>query len=399
MRITNLWVRKVHGSVAIGPNFWEDRQAGPMDVYDDHRAKRFVDVGGRHRSDGTIALTAHFLEVDTDEGISGRAGPISGSVARVALDRFAAEAVGSSPFATELLWDRAYRQLDHDRHSGQAMQALSALDCALWDLKGRALNRPIVELIGGPVRSHVPAYASMLGFAVDDLGLVRERAQQFAERGYRAQKWFFPYGPASGQEGLRNNVTLVRTLRETLGDDYDLMFDAWQALTVDYAAQLCGRIAEFSPRWLEEPLLADRLDSHRRLRQRVAIPLAGGEHTATRWGVKTLIDTGAFDILQPDIYWAGGLSETLKIAALASAHDLIVIPHNKSTAITIHLSLAQSPATTPYQEYLVKWNVVLQHFLAHRIEPRNGDLSAAPAPGAAMELDPDRIEDEERLER
>jgi len=399
VRITDVWVRKIRGTVATGANFWEDRQVGPMDVYQTHRNAPLTPPGGRELADGRFALTAHFLEVDTDKGVSGRAGPISGSVARTALARFGDVTIGADPFATELIWDQAYRRMDHDRQSGEAMEALSALDCALWDLKGRALNLPIVQLLGGPVRPTIPAYASMLGFAVDDLGRVRETAQEFADQGYWAQKWFFRHGPASGLEGMRQNVALVRTLRETLGDDYDLMFDAWQAWTVDYAAELGGRIAELSPRWLEEPILADRLDSHRRLRERVTIPLAGGEHTATRWGAKALVDTGALDVLQPDIYWAGGLSETLKIAALASAHDVAVIPHNKSTAITIHLSLAQSPAQTPYQEYLVKWNVLLQHFLAHRIEPRDGELSAADAPGAAMDLDPDRIEGEERLER
>ena len=167
----------------------------------------------------------------------------------------------------------------------------------------------------------------MLGFAVEDLGLVAERAQQYKAMGYTAQKWFFRHGPMSGHEGLRKNVALVRTLRETLGEDYDIMLDCWQSMNLDYAVSLCSRIEEYRPRWLEEPFMPDRIDSHVRLKAKTRIPLSGAEHEYTRWGFLRFVEKGALDILQPDIYWCGGLSETLKITALATTHDLIVIPH------------------------------------------------------------------------
>lgn len=141
--------------------------------------------------------------------------------------------------------------------------------------------------------------------------------------------------------------------------------------------------------------MPDRIDSYARLRARIRIPLAGAEHEYTRWGFKRFIDAAALDVLQPDIYWAGGLSETLKIAALATAHDLIVIPHGHSSAAGVHFSLAQSPIHTPYQEYLVKWNAINQHFLAHPIEPRDGAIAANDRPGLGMDLAADRIEAQE----
>ncbi|HRY25987.1 MAG TPA: enolase C-terminal domain-like protein, partial [Geminicoccaceae bacterium] len=118
------------------------------------------------------------------------------------------------------------------------------------------------------------------------------------------------------------------------------------------------------------------------------------EHEYTRWGFKRFVDQAALDILQPDIYWCGGLSETLKITALATTHDLIVIPHGHSTPIGIHYSAAQSPIHTPYQEYLVKWNEINMHFLATPIRPRNGMIHVPDGPGVGMELDPARIEAE-----
>ena len=158
-----------------------------------------------------------------------------------------------------------HRIMVHGRQ-GDAMLAISAVDCALWDLKGRWLDQPVYRLIGGPTRDAVPCYASMLGFAVRDLGRVRERAAEYQALGYRAQKWFFRHGPMSGPEGMRENVALVRTLRETLGDDDDIMLDCWQSFDPIYAIELAERIAEYRPRWLEECVMPDRIDSYRRVK-------------------------------------------------------------------------------------------------------------------------------------
>ena len=143
--------------------------------------------------------------------------------------------------------------------------------------------------------------------------------------------------------------------------------------------------------------MPDRIDTHVKLKAKTRIPLSGAEHEYTRWGFKRFIEKDALDILQPDIYWCGGLSETLKIAACATAHDLIVIPHGHSTPIGIHFTAAQSPIHTPYQEYLVKWNDINMHFLAHPLRPVAGMLGLPDAPGANMALDPAKIEREEEI--
>ena len=224
---------------------------------------------------------------------------------------------------------------------------------------------------------------------------MRARAAEYKALGYTAQKWFFRHGPMSGPEGMRENVALVRTLRETLGDDADIMLDCWQSFDLLYAVELAERIAEYRPRWLEECMMPDRIDSYRQLKDSTSIPLSGAEHEYTRWGFKRFIDAEALDILQPDIYWAGGLSETLKIAAYASVHDLMVIPHGHSTPAGLHFSLAQSPILTPLQEYLVKWNAINQHFLAHPADPGRRRPAAAHAawsghgPGCRQDRAPD----------
>jgi L-alanine-DL-glutamate epimerase-like enolase superfamily enzyme len=296
--------------------------------------------------------------------------------------------------ATEPLWDQMHRFQVHGRQ-GDAMIALSAVDCALWDIKGQALGHPVWRLLGGPTRTEVPAYVSMLGYAVDDLGKVRERAEIFKEKGYTAQKWFFRHGPMSGFEGLHKNVALVRTLRDTLGEDYDIMLDCWQGMSFDYAVSLCERIEQFRPRWLEEPFMPDRIDTYCKLKSKTRIPLAGAEHEYTRWGFKRFVEKDALDILQPDIYWCGGLSEAVKIAGYATVHDLIVILHGHSTPIGIHFSAAQSPIHTPYQEYLAKWNDINMHFLKHPLWPERGLIRVPEHAGVGMALDPDKIEQED----
>ena len=154
-------------------------------------------------------------------------------------------------------------------------------------------------------------------------------------------------------------------------------------------------IRQYRPYWLEEVAMPDRIDTYAEIRARIGIPLSGAEHEYTRWGFKRFIDAKALDVLQPDIYWAGGLSEVLKIAAYATVHDLITIPHGHSSPAGIHFSLTQSPVHTPYQEYLVKWNEVHQHFLKHPVKPVKGSIKCNDLPGLGMDLDPAKIEKEE----
>jgi L-rhamnonate dehydratase len=395
VKITEVKVRRLFGTLETSGRFWEERLVRPIDIYPEYRRQGPVE-GGEQADDRHLKISADFLEIRTDEGLVGTAGPIWRESSHLILAQLAAIIVGKDPLAIELLFDQMHRLQVHGRQ-GHMMIAISAVDCALWDLKGKAFAQPIWRILGGPTRDKAPAYASMLGYAVEDLGKVKERALAYKAKGYTAQKWFIRHGPMSGHEGMKKNVALVRTLRETLGEDYDIMIDCWQSLNLDYAVDFCSRIEEFRLRWIEECFMPDRIDSHVKLKAKTNIPLSGAEHEYTRWGFKRFIEKDALDILQPDIYWCGGLSETLKIAAYATAHDLITIPHGHSTPIGIHFTLAQSPIHTPYQEYLVKWNQLHTHFLKNPLWPVDGAILPPSAPGANMDLDPAKIEREEAV--
>ncbi|OON36996.1 hypothetical protein BTJ39_21200 [Izhakiella australiensis] len=394
MKITAVRLRQVQGVMPTLSAIWEDRLARPLDIYPEYRWMDDFEGGTQH-ADG-FEISTVFLEIDSDEGISGLAGPIPVAVASIVASSLRRLLIGRDPLASEKLWDQMHRALVHGRQ-GDAMLAISAVDCALWDLRGKWMSQPVYRLLGGPTRDEIPAYASMLGFSVRDYGLVHERAQQYKALGYQGQKWFFRHGAMNGREGLRENIRLVETLRNAVGEDYDLMFDCWQSMDVTYTLELADRIKDFRPRWLEECVMADRIESHGRIKQKITIPLAGGEHEYTRWGFRRFFDAQVLDVVQPDIYWCGGLSETLKIAAYASAHDLQIIPHGHSSAATAHFSATQSPIHTPYQEYLVKWNSIHQYFLQQPVDVQNGVIHLSNQPGMGMALATDRIAHQREL--
>ena len=388
MKITEVSVYELQGVLEHQEEFWEERLLRPLDIYPEHKAE------GAHEmfavGEGHYRVSAYFVDIETDEGVSGRGGPLPREQAFIIHTQLAPLLLGHDPLASERLWDRMYRAQVHGR-KGTEMMALSAVDCALWDLKGNWFDAPVCQLLGGPTRAEVPAYASALGYSLDP-ELVQERAKQFVAEGYRATKWFFRDGPTDGKAGMERNLRLVRTLRESVGPDVDVMLDCWMSWDVPYTVQMARRLEEYAPRWIEEPVLPDKIEQYAQIRGQVNVPISGGEHEYTRWGLKQLMDAGACDVYQPDIYWCGGISETQKILALASAYDVPVIPHGHSTPASIHVIAAWPEPTTPLLEYLIKWNEVHQFFLKNPVKPVNGMVSVPDGPGIGMALDDAKIE-------
>ena len=391
MKITKIIIRKLFGTINFDGQFWEERLVRPIDIYKEYEIEQ-----NETKKTAKFLTESIFIEIYTDNDLSGIAGPIDEQQAFIIEKDLSKIILGKNPLAIELLWDQMHRLSVHGRQ-GITMHAISAIDCALWDIKGKYFNSPIYNLIGGPTRNSIPAYASMLGFNVTDMTLVAERALEYKTKGFDAQKWFFRYGPMSGKEGLKKNIQLVETLRNTLGEDYDIMLDCWQSMDYKYVLDLARNIEPFRPFWLEEVVMPDRIDTYKKIKEKINIPLSGAEHEYTRWGMYRFIEKQALDILQPDIYWAGGLSEVIKIANLASTYDLIIIPHGHSSNATLHFSLSQIPIHTPYQEYLIKWNFVHQHFLKYPEIPVQGQFEIPKRIGLSMELDQEKIEKEDKI--
>jgi L-alanine-DL-glutamate epimerase-like enolase superfamily enzyme len=393
MKITDVRLFQLRGTMESPGEFWEERLVRPIDVYPEHKSEGPSWL--EKLEEGTYRMSSIFLEIVTDEGVTGIGGPITLEYAFIVDTQLKALLLGADPLAHELLWDKMYRASVHGR-KGSTMMAISAVDCALWDLKGRALNAPVYRILGGPTRAEIPAYASMLGFSVEP-ERAAARAKEYKDLGYRAQKWFFRDGPADGRAGIARNVALVKAVREAVGDDVDVMLDAWMSWDVPYTLAMADLLAEYRPRWIEEPVLPDKIESYAKIRAESVVPISGGEHEYTRWGLKQLMDAEAVDVLQPDIYWCGGITETLKICAIASTYDLPVVPHGHSTNATAHLIAAQPASLCPILEYLIKWNTIHQWFLKTPLRPENGVVRLPDTPGLGMDLDERKIEEQRPL--
>ncbi|CAN5643970.1 L-lyxonate dehydratase [soil metagenome] len=397
MKITAIRLREYTGTLEHPGVFWEERLIRPIDVYPEHNAEAAAATTGTpvNLGDGRHRLSAAFLEIETDEGVTGLAGPVAGDVAFIIGTQFRSLLIGEDPLAIEKIWDKMYRLSVHGR-KGPTMMAISAIDCALWDLKGRWFDAPVYKLLGGPIRETMPAYASMLGYSIEP-DKAAERAKEAVAQGYTAMKWFPRGGPVDGKKGIARNVELMRSLREAVGDDIDIMFDAWMSWNVPFTIANAEQLKEFNPRWIEEPVMPDFITGYAEIRRRSPVPTSGGEHEYTRWGIKQLLDAEACDFLQPDTYWAGGISELLKIANIASTYDIPVIPHGHSVPANVHLSAALPTLSVPYVEFLVKWNAVHQFFWKEPLLPIDGYVTVPQKPGMGMEIDEGKVESSREL--
>jgi L-rhamnonate dehydratase len=304
--------------------------------------------------------------------------------------------LGRDPLATELLHDQMMR-IDRHGRSGFYLTAISVLDCALWDLKGKAWGQPVYRLLGGPTRPAVPAYASMLGFASDP-ERAAATASEYKALGFTAQKWFFRYGPGDGAAGMAKNLALAEAVRSAVGPHYELMFDAYMGWNVTYACEMVRLLAPIRPAWLEEAIPPERVGEFRKIRAAASFPIATGEHVYTRWQTKELLVGEAVDVLQNDPDWTGGISEQMKICALASAFEVPVIAHGHSLLPALHVAGAQSPAVVPRVEYLIRSQETKQFFFNPIYRPAAGEIALPTLPGLGLVLAEEKIERRERVE-
>src|SRR5258708_1023752 len=208
---------------------------------------------------------------------------------------------------------------------GVGMVAISAVVIGWWDILGKSAKQPVYRLLGGRTKPRIPVYASRL-YSVE-LSQLAAEAKRYKDEGYQAMKLRFGWGPADGAAGMRRNVDLVRTVREAVGNDVDVMADAYMGWTLDYAKRMLPLLEPFDLRWLEEPVIPDNLHGYAELKSMGRIPIAGGEHEFTLYGFRDLLKAGAVDYIQFDTNRVGGITQAKKISALAEAYSVPVIPH------------------------------------------------------------------------
>jgi L-lyxonate dehydratase len=267
------------------------------------------------------------VEVFTDDGLIGIGNAaLAPQVTKQTIDLYLKPLlIGQNPWDTEFLWQHMYRKTLAFGRKGIGMAAISALDIALWDLLGKSAKQPVYRLLGGRTKPRVPVYASRL-YSVELSALAAE-ARRYKDEGYKAMKLRFGWGPTDGAEGMQRNLDLVRTVRETVGDGIDVMADAYMGWTLDYAKRMLPLLEPLRLRWLEEPVIPDDIHGYAELKAYGRIPIAGGEHEFTLYGFRDLLQVRALDYIQFDTNRVGGITQARKIAALAEAHSVPVIPH------------------------------------------------------------------------
>ena len=257
--------------------------------------------------------------------------------------------IGADPLDSEYLWQSMYRRTLPFGRKGIGMTAISAVDLAIWDAKGKILGQPVFKLLGGRTKPKLPVYASRL--YSQPLDSLYAEAKAYADEGFSAVKLRFGWGPKDGIAGINKNLDLVRTAREAVGPDIDLMADCYMGWTLEYAKRMLKALEPFQLRWVEEPVIADDLAGYAELRALNYVPIAGGEHEYTLHGFRQALDLKAFDIAQFDVNRAGGITAAKKIADLCEAYDVTVVPH-AGQMHNYHLSMSSYAA--PISEYFPK---------------------------------------------
>ncbi|MEK3914595.1 enolase C-terminal domain-like protein [Paenibacillus sp. FSL H7-0331] len=392
MKIIDVQVFKLSGMMNKA---WEHRarSAAPLDIYPEYALRD--PSPSLDSTTEPIPLVRYYVSIVTDEGLDGLYGPmVYEEQADIIIKKLRPLLLDQNPLDIERLWD----QMRFDRHgrSGYYMMAASAIDCALWDLRGKFYNTPVYRLLGGPTRSQIPVYASTLGYPID-AGKAGEQAKAFVDAGFKAQKWFFRHGPSAGGEGRASNLRMAQEVREAIGSEADFMLDCWMGWDVPYAIDMMDRLRELRPLWLEEPLLPNQIDGYRLLKERGSLLLAAGEHLYTRKDFKPFFDEGLLAYAQPDPDWTGGITELRKIAILAETFDVKFIPHGCTVLPNLHVIASLAPSVCPYLEYLVLYQQQQNHFHLNKLIPVNGFLALPEQAGLGIELDESTIEAKVRL--
>ncbi|MGH9469652.1 MAG: L-rhamnonate dehydratase [Terriglobia bacterium] len=310
-------------------------------------------------------------------------------VAKQLIDLYLKPALlGQNPFDVEFLWQSMYRRTVAFGRKGIGMAAISAVDIALWDLIGKLLKQPVFRLLGGKTKPKVPVYASRL-YSQPLEDLARE-ARQYKSQGFRAMKLRFGWGPVDGAAGMQRNLDLVRTVREAVGNEVDVMADAYMGWTLDYARRMLPLLQPYRLRWVEEPVLPDEVGGYASLKAMNIVPISGGEHEFTLYGFRELIDAKAVDVIQFDTNRVGGITQARKVAALAEAYGIPVIPH-AGQMHNYHVVMAS--LNSPMAEYFPRVDVEVGNELFWYIF--KGEPSAAQgfieldeaAPGLGLSID------------
>ncbi len=342
---------------------------------------------------------ALIVEITTDDGITGFGegfGPpeITSAVVDHAYKPLL---IGRDPFDVDVIWQDLYNVLRDHGQKGTVIEAISAVDIALWDIMGKAVDLPIHKLLGGCRRDRIKAYATGMyrRRSADSPEILAQEAAGYVQKGFRAVKMKVGFG-------VKKDIENVKAVRSAIGDDIMLMVDANHAYDARTAIMLGKKMEEYGVYWFEEPVPPEDIEGYLEVKRALNMFIAGGEAEFTRFGFKNLISRKAVDIVQPDCCAAGGLSEVMKIAALANTWNIQCWPHVWGTGIAIAAGLHllatipdSPPSLTPLEPMLEldrTPNRLREETEGPLIEMEDGYIKVPTGPGLGISLDRDFID-------
>ncbi|MGE0798520.1 MAG: mandelate racemase/muconate lactonizing enzyme family protein [Lautropia sp.] len=340
---------------------------------------------------------AMLVEITTEAGLTGWGeafGPAR--ITAAVVEHLKPLVIGADALACDALWERMYNGLRDHGQRGVVVEAISAIDIALWDLRGQHFQAPIHALLGGPIRSEVAAYATGLYRRRDDdhARYLCEEAAGYVERGFGAVKLKTGFG-------VDHDIRMTQAVRDAIGSDVRLMVDANHGYDVADALRYGRAVADLDIGWFEEPVMPEDIDGYVQLRAALPMPIAGGEASFARYGFRDLLVRRAVDILQPDVAAAGGISECKKIFDMASAFGVRCNPHVWGSGVTIAASLqllAVVPdvppglfPVAPMLEFDCTEHPIRQAILTEPLAPAGGRIRIPDRPGLGITIDRDAL--------
>ncbi|MET1533006.1 MULTISPECIES: L-rhamnonate dehydratase [Burkholderia] len=353
----------------------DDHIATPMSRYPEYRQSR--------QSFGINVLGTLVIEVEASDGTVGFAVTTGGEIGAFIVERHLARFIeGQRVTDIEKMWDQMFHATLYYGRKGVVLNAISGVDLALWDLLAKVRQEPVHQLLGGKVRDELEFYAT------------GARPDLAKEMGFIGGKLPLHHGPAEGEVGLRRNLDALAEMRSRVGADFWLMLDCWMSLDVPYATRLAHEAHALGLKWIEECLPPDDYWGYAKLRRDVprGMLVTTGEHEATRWGFRMLLEMECCDIIQPDVGWCGGLTELMRISALADARGVLVIPHG-SSVYSYHFVATRH--NSPFAEFLMmapQADRVVPMFdplLLDEPVPVGGRMKVPDTPGFGVRLNPD----------
>lgn len=341
-----------------------------------------------------------FIKISTDEGIDGWGEMVSGTKTKTVVAgayELGERIIGRNPFEIERIWQELHRSFFRGGPINGTI--VSGIEMALWDIKGKALNVPVYELLGGAARDRIMVYSWIGGDRPDD---VAREAIDRRDRGFKAIKMNATeeLHYIDSYDKIQDVVNRVKSIREAVGEDFGIAVDFHGRVHKPMAKVLAKALEPYHPMFLEEVVLPENEEAFREVANHVVTPLATGERLYTRWEFKKLLTEGAIDIIQPDIALCGGILETRKIAAMAEAFDVAVAPHAPygpiALAATLQVDVCTPNVFIQEQSLGIHYNkgFDLLDFVKNKeiFQYKDGYLDIPTKPGLGIEIDEELVE-------